>query len=335
MDPSAKAASAAPLRVACAGTPEFAAVALRRLLRAGHDVPLVLTQPDRPAGRGLREQPGAVKQVALRERLRVVQPRGLRLDGRFADDAQQARAALLEAAADVLVVVAYGLILPQWLLDMPPLGCLNIHASLLPRWRGAAPIQRAIEAGDAQTGVSIMRMEAGLDTGPVYCMEQLPIHAGDTGGSLHDRLADAGANLLLRVLRDLQDGVAEPTAQSNDGVSYAAKIDKSETWLDFTRPAIELERRIRAFAPHPGTRTRLGEVSFKVHAACLGDSARRAEPGQVLRADAAGIELACGEGSLLLTRLQRAGSTPVDTAALLRGMPIHPGQAFASGAPDA
>lgn len=317
-----------PLRVAYAGTPGFAAVALRALLRAGYVVPLVLTQPDRPAGRGLREQPSAVKQVALEHGLALEQPRGLRLDGRFAADAQQARAALQQADPDVLVVAAYGLILPQWLLDLPRLGCVNIHASLLPRWRGAAPIQRAIEAGDALTGVSIMRMDAGLDTGPVYRMEELPIRPDDTAESLHDRLAEAGAQSLLHVLQDLRDDVAEPTAQPNDGVTYAEKIDKGETWLDFSRPAAELERRIRAFEPHPGTRACLDALQFKIHAAHASAGAVGAEPGAVLRADATGIEVACGQGALVLTRLQRAGANAVDAAALLRGTPIRPGQRF-------
>lgn len=321
--------------MAYAGTPEFAAVALRALLAAGYAVPLVLTQPDRPAGRGLREQPSAVKQLAVQHGLPLAQPRGLRLDGRFAADAQQAQEALRQAAPDVLVVAAYGLILPQWVLDLPRLGCVNIHASLLPRWRGAAPIQRAIEAGDALSGVSIMRMDAGLDTGPVYRMEETPIRPDDTAASLHDRLAELGAELLLRVLQDLRDDVAEPTAQPNEGVTYAEKIDKSQAWLDFSRPASELERRIRGFAPHPGTRTRLDAVEFKVHAARAVAGHPGAAPGTVLRADACGIEVACGEGALLLTRLQRAGANVVDAAALLRGLSIQAGQVFGGAAPDA
>ncbi len=322
-------AASGGLRVACAGTPEFAALALRALLRAGYEVPLVLTQPDRPAGRGLHPQASPVKRVALEHALELAQPRGLRLDGRFPEDARLAREALRRAAPDVLVVVAYGLLLPQWVLDLPPLGCLNIHASLLPRWRGAAPIQRAIEAGDALSGVSIMHMEAGLDTGPVYRMEETPILAEDTAATLHDRLAELGARLLLQVLLDLRQGVAEPTAQPNDGATYAAKIDKAGAWLDYRRPAVELERRIRAFEPQPGTRTRVGDAQLKVHAARLGHADAGAEPGQVLRADAAGIEIACGEGSLVLTRLQRAGGTPVDAAALLRGLPVRAGDRFA------
>jgi methionyl-tRNA formyltransferase len=330
-------AASGGLRVACAGTPEFAAQALRALLRAGYEVPLVLTQPDRPAGRGMRPQPSAVKRVALEHALPLEQPRGLRLDGRYPEDAKQARETLRRAAPDVLVVVAYGLLLPQWVLDLPSLGCLNIHASLLPRWRGAAPIQRAIEAGDALSGVSIMHMDAGLDTGPVYRMEETPILAADTAATLHDRLAGLGSGLLLQVLSDLRQGVAEPTAQPNDGVSYAAKIDKAEAWLDYRRPAAELERRIRAFEPHPGTRTCVGDTQLKVHGARLGTGATAADaaPGQVLRADAAGIEIACGEGTLVLTRLQRAGGNAVDAAALLRGLPIRAGERFACEFPGA
>ena len=319
---------ACALRLAYAGTPEFAGQGLRALLGAGHEVALVLTQPDRPAGRGMHPQPSAVKQLALRHGLALAQPRGLRLDGRFSEDAAQARDALVQAAPDVLVVAAYGLILPQWVLDLPRLGCLNIHASLLPRWRGAAPIQRAIEAGDELTGVSIMRMDAGLDTGAVYRMEEVPIRPDDDAASLQQRLAQLGSELLLQVLQDLREDVAEPTAQPNDGACYANKIDKSEAWLDFRRPALELERRVRAFEPHPGTRTCVGEVQLKVHRARLGGGAAGAEPGRVLRADEHGIEVACGEGSLLLTRLQRAGGRAVDAGELLRGMQIRPGQHF-------
>ena len=326
---------ACALRLAYAGTPEFAAQGLRALLGAGHEVALVLTQPDRPAGRGMHPQPSAVKQLALRHGLALAQPRGLRLDGRFSEDAAQARDALVQAAPDVLVVAAYGLILPQWVLDLPRLGCLNIHASLLPRWRGAAPIQRAIEAGDELTGVSIMRMDAGLDTGAVYRMEEVPIRPDDDAASLQQRLAQLGSELLLQVLQDLREDVAEPTAHPNDGACYANKIDKSEAWLDFRRPALELERRVRAFEPHPGTRTCVGEVQLKVHRARLGGGAAGAEPGRVLRADEHGIEVACGEGSLLLTRLQRAGGRAVDAGELLRGMQIRPGQHFDCEAPHA
>ena len=325
MTPSASPA-ARGLRVAYAGTPGFAAQALQALLQRGYTVPLVLTQPDRPAGRGLHAQPGAVKQLALQQGLAVAQPRGLRLDGRFADEAAQARQALREAAPDVLVVAAYGLILPQWLLDLPPLGCLNIHASLLPRWRGAAPIQRAIEAGDAATGVSIIRMDAGLDTGPVYRMQETPILAEDNQASLEARLAHLGAELLLQVLQDLQCGMAEPVAQPIEGVAYAAKIDKAETWLDFRRPAAELERQVRALAPQPGARTLLDGAVLKIHRARVGRGAAAASPGCVLRADERGIEVACNPGSLLLERLQRAGGKPLDAAELLRGLPMRPGQ---------
>jgi methionyl-tRNA formyltransferase len=314
------------MRIAYAGTPEFAAVALRALLGAGFAVPLVLTQPDRPAGRGMKLQPGAVKQVALQHGLSLSQPRGLRLDGRWAEDAALAREALRAAAPDLLVVAAYGLILPQWVLDLPRLGCLNIHASLLPRWRGAAPIQRAIEAGDAQTGISIMRMDAGLDTGPVYRMVELDIAPDDNAATLHDRLAGLGARLLLEVIADLRADVAEPTAQQLDGVNYAAKIDKREAWLDWERPAAELERRVRAFQPAPGTQTRAGDLVLKVHAARLGAGSPGAAPGTVLACGAAGVEVACGSGSLLLTRLQKPGGKPLDALAFAQAMPVRVGQ---------
>ncbi len=327
-------AVSAPLRVAFAGTPEFAAVALRALRARGHRVVLVLTQPDRPAGRGMRLQPSAVKQVAADHGLTLAQPRGLRLDGRWADDAAAARVALDAADVDVLVVAAYGLILPAWVLELPRLGCVNIHASLLPRWRGAAPIQRAIAAGDAQSGVSIMRMDSGLDTGPVYRMAELDLAADETAGSLHDRLAALGAELLLQVLDDLAAGVAEPTAQPNDGICYAAKLDKRETWLDWSEPAALLERSVRALLPQPAAHVRTdGVLQFKVHGARVGSGS--GTPGTVLAADARGVEVACGEGSLWLTRLQRPGGRALDAAEFLRSSALAPGQRLPGGAPQA
>ena len=325
----------AALRVAFAGTPAFAAVALRDLLAAGVTVPLVLTQPDRPAGRGMHLQPSAVKQVALQHGLPLMQPRGLRLDGRWAEDAAAARSALLLAAPDVLVVAAYGLILPPWALDLPRLGCVNIHASLLPRWRGAAPIHRAIEAGDTQTGISIMRMDAGLDTGPVYRMQEIPIAPDETTSSLHDKLAALGGKLVLQTLADLAAGVAEPTAQPAEGATYAAKIDKRETWLDWSLPATDLERRIRAFNPTPGAQTRLGDLTLKIRAARVGREVNVSQPpGTLLAAQAPGIEVACGQGSsLCLTHLQRPGGKPMDAGAFLRSQSLTPGQRFASGFP--
>jgi methionyl-tRNA formyltransferase len=323
------------LRVAFAGTPEFAAVALRAVLARGLDVPLVLSQPDRPAGRGMRLLPSAVKQVALQHGLALAQPRSLRLDGRWPDDAAAARDALCAAAPDVLVVAAYGLLLPGWVLELPRLGCVNIHASLLPRWRGAAPIQRAIAAGDAQSGVSIMRMDVGLDTGPVYRMQELDLDADETAATLHDRLAALGAEMLLQVLDDLAAGVAEPTAQPNEGICYAAKIDKRETWLDWNEPAVQLERRVRALLPQPAAHARTAALQFKVHGARVGRAAGAAGPaGTVLALGADGVEVACGDGSLWLTRLQRPGGRPLASAELLRSTPLEAGERFVSGAPD-
>ena len=322
------------LRVAFAGTPEFAAVALRDLLTAGFELSLVLTQPDRPAGRGLQVQPSAVKRVAVAHGLPLAQPRGLRLDGRWHDDAATAREALRRAGPDVLVVAAYGLILPQWLLDLPPLGCVNIHASLLPRWRGAAPIHRAIEAGDRETGISIMRMDAGLDTGAVYRMQDIPIDPDDTTASLHDKLAALGGRLLLQTLADLGAGVAEPTAQPAEDATYAAKIDKREAWLDWSLPADVLERRIRAFQPAPGTQTRWGEMALKILAAkVLPLDPAGHQPGAVLAAHPQGVDVACGTGCLRLTRLQKPGGKPQDASLVLQSVMLQAGQIFASGPP--
>ncbi len=322
------------LRVAFAGTPEFAAVALRALLARGHQVPLVLSQPDRPAGRGMHLQPSAVKQVALQHGVALAQPRGLRLDGRWADDATAARAALRAADPDVLVVAAYGLLLPAWVLELPRLGCLNIHASLLPRWRGAAPIQRAIAAGDAQSGVSIMRMDLGLDTGPVYRMQELDLAADETAASLHDRLAALGAELLLQVLDDLAAGIAEPTAQPNEGICYAAKLDKRESWLDWREPALQLERWVRALLPQPAAHARTATLQFKVHGVRLGRAGALGPAGTVLALGPDGVEVACGDGSLWLTRLQRPGGRPLAAAEALRSTPLQVGERFVSGAPD-
>src|SRR5262249_14266463 len=257
------------MRVAFAGTPEFAAVALDALLRAGIKVPLVLTQPDRPAGRGMKLQASAVKQRALAAGLPVAQPHGLKLDGRYGADAAAAREALLAADPDVMVVAAYGLILPQWVLDLPRKGCLNIHASLLPRWRGAAPIHRAIEAGDAETGITIMQMDAGLDTGDMLRMEREPILPDDTTGRLHDRLAALGARLVVKALEQISTTDLAQRPQPLEGITYAHKIDKSEGMIDWTQPAVVIERRIRAFNPFPGASTTLLGEPIKLWGAQL------------------------------------------------------------------
>jgi len=305
------------LRIAFAGTPAFAAAALEAILAAGHAVPLVLTQPDRPAGRGQQLAASPVKQVALRHGIAVHQPERLK------DPATHLP--LIEAGVDVLVVAAYGLILPQAVLDIPRLGCLNIHASLLPRWRGAAPIQRAIEAGDAESGITIMRMEAGLDTGPMLLRESLPIAPGDTAATLHDKLAAQGARLIVAALARLDQLV--PQNQPDAGVTYAAKIDKREAAIDWAQPAALLERRIRAFDPFPGATAVLRDETLKLWQARAVDG--RGAPGEVLAADASGIVVACGEGALCLTMLQKAGGRRIGAADFLRGFAVAPGERFA------
>ncbi len=312
------------LRVAFAGTPAFAAHSLAALIRAGFEIPLVLTQPDRPAGRGMKLQPSEVKQLALQHGLPVAQPTGLRLDGRYASEARQAQAAFEAARPDVLVVAAYGLILPSWVLEWPRLGCLNVHASLLPRWRGAAPIHRAIEAGDAETGITIMQMDEGLDTGDMLLTERLSIAPTDTTASLHDRLAVLGGRLVVEALEMAACGGLSPTPQPEAGVTYAHKIAKTESLIDWHRPAVEIERRIRAFDPFPGAATRLGADTLKVWAAQLPESpdataADGAAPGTVLSVDRNGVRVATGAGELLLTELQRAGGKRLPVADFLSG----------------
>ncbi len=283
------------MKVAFAGTPEFARVALAAIHAAGHEVALVLTQPDRPAGRGLKLQPSAVKQFALAHRLPLAQPRSLRLDGKFPDEAA--------AAPEVMVVAAYGLILPPWVLALPPRGCLNIHGSLLPRWRGAAPVQRAIEAGDVESGITIMQMDAGLDTGPMLLERALPIEAQDTGATLTTRLAALGAGLIVEALARLP--ALEPRAQPAEGATYASKIDKAEAALDWAQPAALLERRIRAFDPFPGCSCELAGQAVKVWRAAVVPGA--GAPGARLEAGAGRIVLACGEGALELLEVQLPG----------------------------
>jgi methionyl-tRNA formyltransferase len=309
-------------RVGFAGTPEFARVALDALVEAGFEVPLVLTQPDRPAGRGLKLQSSAVKQAALERGLAVAQPRSLRLDGRFPDDAAAARAALVGARLDLLVVAAYGLILPPWVLELPPRGCLNIHASLLPRWRGAAPIQRAIEAGDTETGITIMQMDAGLDTGSMLLRAALPIATDDNTARLHDKLAALGGRLIVQALRELDQLV--PVPQPETGVTYASKIDKAEGQLDWTQPAALIERRVRAFDPFPGCSFTLGGEAIKLWRARPAEG--RGTPGQVLPAGEGRLVVACGDGALELMELQRTGGRRVATQDFLHGHPVAAGQ---------
>ncbi len=311
-----KAAHAQGLRVGFAGTPEFARVALAALLAAGTTVPLVLTQPDRPAGRGLKLAASPVKQLALDHGLAVAQPRSLRLDGKFPDQAASARQALQAARLDVLVVAAYGLILPEWLLTTPAHGCLNIHGSLLPRWRGAAPIQRAIEAGDSQTGITLMQMDAGLDTGAMLLTEATPITAEDTATTLHDRLADIGARLTLQVLAQLANGALRPLPQPTVGASYAHKIDKCEAVMDWQQPAAVLERRLRAFDPFPGGAAQIAGQAVKVWRGRV--VAGQGRPGELLQAREGRLVVACGEGALELLELQLPGSRRISAREFLQ-----------------
>ena len=304
------------LRVGFAGTPAFAATALAAIHAAGHPVPLALTQPDRPAGRGLKLQASPVKQFALSHRLAVAQPQGLKLDGRFATDARAAQQALQAARLDVLVVAAYGLILPPWLLALPRLGCLNIHASLLPRWRGAAPIQRAIEAGDNETGITIMQMDAGLDTGAMLLVGREPIHPDDSGATLLERLAGLGARLIVQALADAAAGTLAPTPQPDSGVTYAHKLAKSEAAIDWQRPAVEIERRLRAFDPQPGCHFELDGLPVKLWRAKVSAGFGGA-PG-VVEVQGETLRAACGDGlALELLELQHPGGRRMPIAAFL------------------
>jgi methionyl-tRNA formyltransferase len=310
------------MRVIFAGTPEFAAIALDAILAAGYFVPLVLTQPDRPAGRGMALQASPVKQLALKHGLPLHQPPSFK--------SEAARQPIIDARSDAMVVAAYGLILPQAVLDIPRLGCLNIHASLLPRWRGAAPIQRAILAGDAETGVTIMRMEAGLDTGPMLLKESLPIADTDTAGSLHDKLAKVGARLIVEVLPRLERGEFPGEIQPAEGVTYAAKLEKAEAALDWRRPALLLDRAVRAFNPFPGATAQIDGQTIKVWGA--EPALEAGAPGLVLAAGAEGIVVACGEGALRLTELQKSGGKRLSAADFLRGFALKPGQRFSLAA---
>lgn len=313
------------MKVAFAGTPDFARSALERLHAARFDLPLVLTQPDRPSGRGMKLAPSPVKAFAQARGLPVAQPRSLKLDGRWPDDARAARESLERAAPDVMVVAAYGLILPRWVLELPRLGCLNIHASLLPRWRGAAPVQRAIEAGDARTGVTIMQMDEGLDTGDMLLAEAVPIAPDDTAASLTERLAALGARLVVEALELAACGGLARTPQPADGTTYARKIEKAEAPIDWSRPAVEIERRLRAFDPFPGASFEWAGAVIK---AWRGETREgSAAPGTVLAADASRGEfvLACGDGAIALTQLQRPGGRRIDARRFLQGDAPPPG----------
>ncbi len=318
------------MRVIFAGTPEFARVALERLHAAGFAIALVLTQPDRPAGRGMKLQASPVKRFALEHGMPVAQPRSLRLDGKFPDDAVQVQSLIDAARADVMVVAAYGLILPQWVLDAPRLGCLNIHASLLPRWRGAAPIHRAIEAGDAETGVTIMQMDAGLDTGDMLLVERVPINATETTATLHGKLAVLGGRLVVEALEIAACGGLTPVPQPHTGVTYARKIEKTEAALDWSQPAEAIARRIRAFDPAPGATGLFNGETLKLWSAQAVPDVDGADGqvGRIVAVADAGIVVRCGAGALRLTELQRAGGKRLAVAEFLRGFPVQPGMSF-------
>ena len=312
------------MKIIFAGTPEFAAVALAALHDAGFDIPLVLTQPDRPAGRGMQLQASPVKQFALAHDIPVAQPISLRLNGKYPDIAQEAHDLLLATPHDVMVVAAYGLILPRSVLDIPRHGCINIHASLLPRWRGAAPIHRAIEAGDAETGVTIMQMEEGLDTGPMLSMESVAIGPEETTGSLHDKLAGLGGRMIVDALRRLGRGDLPATLQPEEGVTYASKISKEEAALDFSLAAEVLARKIRAFNPFPGASASCEGTAIKIWRAEVVEGASGSVPGRVLSAGGpAGVVVACGAGALRLHELQKPGGKRLPASEFVKGFPLE------------
>ncbi len=307
------------MKLVFAGTPEFAVTALDALHHAGHDIAGVFTQPDRPAGRGRKLQAAP---VALRaEALGLAVHKPLKLHA-------EAQAVLRQLAPEVMVVVAYGLLLPQAVLDIPLHGCINIHASLLPRWRGAAPIARAVEAGDSETGITIMRMDAGLDTGPMLLVERLPLTAAMTAAQLHDDLAPLGGRLIVEALARLQRGELPQQAQPADGMTYAKKLSKEESRIDWSRPAEELARRVRAFNPAPVAWSELDGERIRFWNARAQGGSTAATPGTVVAADAAGLRIACGAGELLVTELQRPGGKALDAAQAVRGWMIS-GKRFA------
>jgi len=299
------------VRLVFAGTPDFAATALRALLANGHQIVGVYSQPDRPSGRGRKLIPSPVKQVALEQALPVYQPESLR--------STDTQAELRALDPDLMVVAAYGLILPRAVLDIPHYGCLNIHASLLPRWRGAAPIQRAIAAGDTKSGITIMQMADGLDTGDMLYKSATPIAPTDTGGSLHDRLAEMGGEAIVEAIKRLEAGTLTPELQDDEQACYAHKLTKHDGHIDWSRPALEIDRQIRAFNPYPGSYTDLDQQRIRIHQASLVPLTGGQKPGTVLARARTGIEIVCGEGALRVERLQLAGSRPQSVTDLING----------------
>lgn len=306
------------MRLIFAGTPEFARLALARLHEEGHEIAAVLTQPDRPSGRGMKLTPSPVKQLALDLGIPVLQPQTLKHP--------VIQSQLKTFKADVMIVAAYGLLLPEEVLEIPRLGCLNIHASLLPRWRGAAPIQRAIEAGDTETGISIMQMDVGLDTGDILLMEDLAIEKDETAHSLHDKLANLGSELIVYALKRLENGQLTATPQPSKGVTYAAKIVKEEAKIDWKEPAKIIERKVRAFNPFPGAHTQWAEGPLKIWNVAVTDG--KGKPGTVISKSETSITIACGEGAVELLTVQQAGGKRLSAQTFLVGHPVEEGTVF-------
>ncbi len=309
------------MKIVFAGTPQFAAAALEALVAAGHEIALVLTQPDKASGRGMKTAQSPVKMLALKSGLAVLQPNSLKNDPEM-----ERKIASLDA--DVMVVAAYGLILPASLLDLPKLGCINIHASLLPRWRGAAPIQRAILAGDEKTGITLMQMDAGLDTGDILSMAEIPILANDTGQTLHDRLAALGAKSIVELLSAERKDRFPAKPQPEEGACYAAKLSKQEAAVDWNKDAVEIERMIRAFDPFPGAFCLFEEIPVKIWLSRISQPMKGA-PGEVLDAGREGLIVACGKGALELLVLQKPGGKRLMTQEFLSGFRISKGSFLA------
>ncbi|MEI6767334.1 MAG: methionyl-tRNA formyltransferase [Betaproteobacteria bacterium] len=319
------------MRLIFAGTPEFAKIALERLYESGHEIVLVLTQPDRPAGRGLQLQASSVKSFALEKSLPLLQVNSLKLDGKYPDQAKQAQEMISRVKADLMVVAAYGLMLPRWTLEASPLGCINIHASLLPQWRGAAPIHRAIMAGDSQSGICIMQMDEGLDTGDLLLCESLSIDPLETTGSLHDRLAKLGADLITKALEQLSLLKAIP--QNPLGATYAHKISKEESRLDWNHSSHLLQRQILGLNPAPGAFTMLNQETYKVWHAHVTSTpsnylASSCQYGHILGVSHDGIDVHCCDGVLRITQLQKAGHKKMPLSELLKGHVIQVGNCF-------